>query len=118
MDVAAGSVRGVDVPREVVAPASAPPAALAPSPAETPHDSRRVPIGAWIGGGGALVATGVASVFGVLTLQSQSDFNQHPTQASSDDFYRDRAIANVAWGAAVVCLGTAIVMWVVAPSGT
>ncbi len=110
IELAPGAVRRVEAPSEPFAPASAPPAAVAPT-SEVPHAGRRVPTGAWIGAGASLVATGVAAVFGVMTLQARSDFDQNPTQGSLDAFYRDRAITNGAWGVAILGVATAIVLW-------
>jgi hypothetical protein len=35
----------------------------------------------------------------------------NPTQGSLDAFYRDRAITNGAWGAAILGVAAAIVLW-------
>jgi len=56
---------------------------------------------------------GVTSVFGVLTLNAQSEFNSNATLGTHTEFYRDRAITNVALGVAVAGLTAGLALWII-----
>jgi hypothetical protein len=73
--------------------------------------------GSWVAFGIAGASGAVAIVFGVMTLQAKSQYNDHPTPAGRDAFYRDKTITNVALAAAgaSAILGLALVRWRSAP---
>jgi hypothetical protein len=96
-----------------------------PAPAKLPSISKHqetdrtfhVPTASWICGGVSVAAVGVASVFGVLTLDAQNDFNANPTSTARDTFYRDRTITDVGWTVAAIGLVAGVVITVVANVG-
>ena len=98
--------RAVDEPAQ-------PPRLPPPPPAMGNGSGARVPALAWVSFGVSAAAVGVTSVFGVLTLNAQSKYNSNATEGSHTEFYRDRAITNVALGVAVAGLTAGLVLWVV-----
>jgi hypothetical protein len=82
-----------------------------PSPEPAPRTEPSLPLGFWIAGGTTVVATGVGSVFGILSLGSYADAeDQCPGHEDCEDGAmeaEDRAllqanVANVAFGTALV----------------
>jgi len=85
------------------------------SPAPAEPVSSWPPLGSWIGFGAGAVAGAGAAVFGVLTLNAQSDFDGKPTDASADRFERNRLVTNVLVGAAALGLVVGGAIWLLAP---
>ena len=93
----------------------------APSVEEPARDTSspagsRVPPIAWACFGGAAGSAALAGIFGAMTVGAKSGFDAAPTQASADEFYRDRLVTNVALGTAAVFVVTGLVLVLVAPS--
>jgi tetratricopeptide (TPR) repeat protein len=107
VDLRGGQTQNLEA-RVVLAPPT-------PAPTRLVHASGnaiRVPFATWLALGGTAAAASAAGVFGALTLNARNAFNANPTHATSDDFYRDRTLANVAWAVAGLGAVAAAVFWV------
>jgi hypothetical protein len=127
LDVAAGEERRVDLTAgPPQGQAAAPPPAPRPAPSvplsstvpavvpDGPHHP--VPTASWIAFG---VAAPVAVAYGVLaavTVQAKSNFDATPSDDTKNAFYRDRTLADVAFGVAAAALATGVVFWLVSPA--
>jgi hypothetical protein len=66
---------------------------------------------ALVAAGVAVVGTGAATVFGVLTLQNKSDYASHPTYANTDSGNNDAAYADGCMALAVAAGVTSLVLY-------
>jgi len=117
----------------IALPVAAPPHPNEPSDRS---DGPGVPVGTWIAGGTALVALGVAIVFGANALSQASEFDsivediqsrrrndpqiprlQAEGQAVADAQERNALIADISLGVAAVSATIAIVLWLTADEG-
>jgi len=103
-------------------PSPAPPAPPTPSP--PPPSASLAP---YIAGGLAVVAAGMGVAFGVLALDSKSDFEKSPTRSEASSGNDYAAYCDASFGAAVLAGATSVVLFlaqrdvhpdpVVAPAG-
>jgi hypothetical protein len=114
--IEAGQSATLDVtpPPSAAPPAARPAPAVAPGPEPAPERARpstSAPLAPWValGVAGACVAT--AGVFGALTVGARDDYNARPSDETSDVFYRDRTITNVALGGALLAGVVAVLAW-------
>jgi hypothetical protein len=118
VELAAGEAREVDLdatlPPPAPPPPSAPPEPRAPLARETPiapRPSTGPPLGSWIAFGAAGVGGGVATVFGVMTLDAKSTYEKNPTHATLDTFKSDRLATNIALGGAALAAAVGVAVW-------
>jgi hypothetical protein len=90
-----------------VAPALAP--APAPEPAAPTEPRSKLP--AFITGGLAIAAAGVGTVFGVMALNDQSNFNKNPTTQTADNGDTHALISDMAFGVAITFGVTSAVLF-------
>jgi serine/threonine-protein kinase len=135
--VAAGAKQRVSVPKLVpiaVAPAASSPAPVvaAPPPSSpsspppaAPEAERRVPTGAWIAGGVAVVGLGVTTVFGLKSRSAEADAAKacpDKTCADADaaskahDGVRAANVANVTGAVSLAAIGVFAYLMITAPS--
>jgi hypothetical protein len=87
-----------------------------PPPVETPPEEENesgysTSPAFWIFAGGAVAAGGVATVFGVMALNKQSEFEETPTREIYDDGRRNALIADISLGVAAASAITAGVIF-------
>jgi hypothetical protein len=120
IDVRAGEERTIELgsvpspaPAPPVAPAPPPPALapVVPPPPPADHPGRRVPVSAWVAFGIAAPASIAYAVSGVMTVQAKNAFDSGPSEDTKNAFYRDRTVADVAFGVAVAAVATGVVLW-------
>lgn len=119
IDVAFASKQTVTADLDPSPPAAAPipvsetappPAAPAEAPPPPPPEPRsKLP--AYITGGLAVVAAGVGTVFGVMTLGDKSDFDKNPTSSKADDGDTHALITDMAFGVALTFGVTSAVLF-------
>jgi hypothetical protein len=85
------------------------------SGAET-HGIKPPPVPSWIAFGVAGTAILVAGSFGAITLGAKSTFDDNPTQANADAFYRDRLTANIALAIGAAAAGAGLLYWAYGPN--
>jgi hypothetical protein len=88
--------------------AEAPPANPAPPP---PPPEPRSKIPAYVTGGLAIVAAGVGTVFGIITLSDKSDYNKNPTSSKADDGDTHALICDMSFGVALTFGVTSAVLF-------
>jgi hypothetical protein len=66
---------------------------------------------AFITGGLAIAAAGVGTVFGILALNDQSNFNKNPTTSTADNGDTHALIADMAFGVAITFGVTSAVLF-------
>jgi hypothetical protein len=69
-------------------------------------------VAAFVTAGIAVVGLGVGITFGVLALDTQTSFNQHPTVAGANMGNQEAVIADVGFGAAVIAGVTSVLLFV------
>jgi len=90
------------------APASdAPPPASPPPPPAEPRSK----IPAYVTGGLAVVAAGIGTVFGVMTLNDKSSYNSNPTSATADNGDTHALICDMSFGVALTFGVTSAVLF-------
>jgi hypothetical protein len=99
------------VPPPVVAvvpvPAPAPPP---PPPPPPPHEPRsKLP--AIVTGGLAVVAAGIGTAFGIVTLNDKSNFNKTPTESIAESGQNHALIADMSFGVAITLGVTSAVLF-------
>jgi hypothetical protein len=120
LDVAYASRTDVSLqlaPAAAPAPSSPPIVAEAPPPPPTtpapppppPEAHSRLP--AYITGGLAIVGAGIGTVFGVMALNDQSNFNKTPTSATADTGENHALICDMAFGVAITLGVTSAVLF-------
>jgi hypothetical protein len=112
--VAAGVTKEVDL---TPAPAAAPAPSTPKQPDKKVSGGSGPPAGVWIALGVAAVSGGVATVYGLRTVDARDRFNASPTVQTRDDFNSSRLMTNVFIGVAAVSAAVGVVMWIAAPSG-
>ena len=93
------------VAQEAPAP---PPPPIAPPP---PPPEPRSKLPAWITGGIAVVAAGVGTAFGIVTLNDHSSFNSNPTTSTADNGDTHALITDMAFGVALTFGVTSAVLF-------
>jgi hypothetical protein len=73
-----------------------------------PHPSR---VAAFIFGGVAIVGVGVGTAFGILALDTQSNYRAQPNSVALGTANQDSIVADVAFGAAVIAGVTSVVLF-------
>jgi hypothetical protein len=119
VDVAFASKQTVSADLDVQPPPAAPPPAPvaaeappAPPPAPPPPPPEpRSKLPAYITGGLAVVAAGVGTVFGVMTLNDKSDFNKNPTSSTADNGDTHALICDMSFGVALTFGVTSAVLF-------
>lgn len=129
--LAPGERRTIDLgpspsPSSLPSAPARPDAALSPAASSSPRDDERgaprspekggPPLASWIGFGIAGASLATSGVLGVWTLDRQSEFERHPTNANADAFESLRLGTNVALGVAAVAAITAGAVWLLTPS--
>jgi hypothetical protein len=117
VDVAYASTQAVSVsldPEPPAAPppppvAATPPPEAAPPPPPPPEPRSKVP--AYVTGGLAIVAAGVGTVFGIMTLSDKSDFDKNPTTQTADNGDTHALITDMAFGVALTFGVTSAVLF-------
>jgi hypothetical protein len=118
VDVAFASTQTVSAtldPEPAAAPpppvaATPPPEAPPPAPPPPPAEPRsKVP--AYVTGGLAIVAAGVGTVFGIMTLSDKSDFDKNPTTQTADNGDTHALITDMAFGVALTFGVTSAVLF-------
>ena len=85
-----------------------------PREATPPVDSGvSIPTATWVFFGVGAGAAAFVGVFGGLTLEAQTTFNEEPTWDNADAFYAFRTSTNVAIGVTGAALLTGAIIWVV-----
>lgn len=103
---------------DMMAPAAREPAPTPPPPTQPEkkaESSSGPPAATWISFGAAAVGGGLATFFGLRTLDAQTKFDQTPTVQTRDDFNSAKLMTNVFVGVAVVSAAVGVVLWVTAP---
>ena len=98
-------------PPPPVAVAAAPAPAPAPAAEPAPLAEPRSKVPAFITGGLAIAAAGVGTVFGVLALNDQSNFNKNPTTQTADNGDTHALISDMAFGVAITFGVTSAVLF-------
>lgn len=119
VDVAFASTQTVSVSLDPEPPPAAPPPPVAatpppeappPAPPPPPPEPRsKVP--AYVTGGLAIVAAGVGTVFGIMTLSDKSDFDKNPTTSTADNGDTHALITDMAFGVALTFGVTSAVLF-------
>ncbi|HEX8793342.1 MAG TPA: PEGA domain-containing protein [Polyangiaceae bacterium] len=119
VDVAFASTQTVSASLDPEPPAAAPPPPVAatpppeappPAPPPPPPEPRsKVP--AYVTGGLAIVAAGVGTVFGIMTLSDKSDFDKNPTTSTADNGDTHALITDMAFGVALTFGVTSAVLF-------
>jgi hypothetical protein len=119
VDVAYASTQTVSAsldPEPTAAPppppvaATPPPETPPPAPPPPPAEPRsKVP--AYVTGGLAIVAAGVGTVFGIMTLSDKSDFDKNPTTQTADNGDTHALITDMAFGVALTFGVTSAVLF-------
>ena len=65
----------------------------------------------WVAVGGAVAGAGVTTVFGIIALNKQAEFDKHPTRGLYDDGKQAALVSDVALGVAGACAITAGVLF-------
>jgi hypothetical protein len=81
--------------------ATPPPAPETPPPPPPPPPEPRSKVPAYVTGGLAIVAAGVGTVFGIMTLGDKSDFDKNPTTSTADNGDTHALITDMAFGIAL-----------------
>ena len=89
-------------------PAAEPPPPAAPPP---PPPEPRSQVPAYVTGGLAIVAAGVGTVFGVMTLSDKSDYDKNPTSSKADDGDTHALICDMSFGVALTFGVTSAVLF-------
>jgi hypothetical protein len=87
-----------------------------PGPLQPPRDETRAPALTWAAFGVSSAAVAVTAVFGILTINAQSDYDSSPSVSSQSAFYRDRTVTDIALSVAVAGAVTGVALWVLAPA--
>ena len=120
VDVAFASTQTVSASLDPEPPAAAPPPPVAatPPPPETPPPAPPPPppeprskVPAYVTGGLAIVAAGVGTVFGIMTLSDKSDFDKNPTTSTADNGDTHALITDMAFGVALTFGVTSAVLF-------
>jgi len=116
VDVVYASKQDIRVDLEAVTPpavAAPPPVAAAPPPAasDAPPAAPRSKVPAFVTGGIAVAAAGVATVFGIMALNDKNDFDSHPTSSKADDGENHALICDMALGVAITLGVTSTVLF-------
>lgn len=90
------------------APAAPPPPPPAPPP---PPPEPRSKLPAYITGGLAVVAAGVGTVFGIMTLNDKSSFDSNPTSSTADNGDTHALICDMSFGVALTFGVTSAVLF-------
>jgi len=96
------------VPPPPVPAAEPPPPSAAPPP---PPAEPRSKVPAYVTGGLAIVAAGVGTVFGVMTLSDKSDYDKNPTSSKADDGDTHALICDMSFGVALTFGVTSAVLF-------
>jgi hypothetical protein len=96
-------------PPPVVAVAPVPPPAPPPPP-PPPPPAPRSKLPAIITGGLAIVAAGVGTAFGIITLSDKSTFNKNPTESTAETGQNHALIADMSFGVAITLGVTSVVL--------
>jgi hypothetical protein len=107
--VGAGETKTLDARAERAAPGAPAPSVPASSGSSGP------PLATTIAFGLAGIGAAVGVIYGLQTLGARNDFDETPTRATRDGFYRSRLIANAGFALAGVAAAVAVVVWVLAP---
>jgi hypothetical protein len=107
-----------DLPTEAAPPPPPPPAPVAAAPPPPPPPAAAEPLAeprskvpAFVTGGLAIAAAGVGTVFGVLALNDQSNFNKTPTTSTADTGDTHALICDMAFGVAITFGVTSAVLF-------
>ena len=118
VDVAYASTQTVSVSLDPEPPAAPPPPPVAATPPETPPPPPPPPpaeprskVPAYVTGGLAIVAAGVGTVFGIMTLSDKSDFDKNPTTSTADNGDTHALITDMAFGVALTFGVTSAVLF-------
>jgi hypothetical protein len=102
----------VELPQVVAPPVVAvvpvPPPAPPPPPPPPPQPRSKLP--AIITGGLAIVAAGIGTAFGIITLNDKSTFNKDPTESEAETGQNHALIADMSFGVAITLGVTSIVL--------
>jgi hypothetical protein len=114
----------VDLPAEAPPPPPPPVAQEAPPPPPPvpppPPPEPRSKVPAWVTGGIAVVAAGVGTAFGIVTLNDKSSYNTNPTTSTADNGDTHALITDMAFGVAITFGVTSAVLFLTkdeAPGG-
>jgi hypothetical protein len=119
VEVAFASTQTVSATLDPEAPAAAPPPVAAtpppapetPPPPPPPPPEPRSKVPAYVTGGLAIVAAGVGTVFGIMTLSDKSDFDKNPTTSTADNGDTHALITDMAFGVALTFGVTSAVLF-------
>jgi hypothetical protein len=119
IDVAFASTQSVSAtldpqPTPALAPPPPAPAAEAPPPPAAPPPPPAEPrsmVPAYVTGGLAIVAAGVGTVFGVMTLNDKSSYNSNPTSQTADNGDTHALICDMSFGVALTFGVTSAVLF-------
>lgn len=119
VDVTFASTQTVSATLDAEPPAAAPPPVAAtpppqeapPPPPPPPPPEPRSKVPAYVTGGLAIVAAGVGTVFGIMTLSDKSDFDKNPTTQTADNGDTHALITDMAFGVALTFGVTSAVLF-------
>ena len=119
MDVAFASKQTVSADLDPQPPRRAsPPSAAAASPSlrlarrpPPPPPEPRSKVPAYVTGGLAIVAAGVGTVFGIMTLSDKSDYDKNPTTSTADNGDTHALICDMSFGVALTFGVTSAVLF-------
>ncbi len=96
----------------LVPPPPAPVTDTTPQPAAPPPPPEpRSKVPAYVTGGLAIVAAGVGTVFGIMTLSDKSDYDKNPTSSKADDGDTHALICDMSFGVALTFGVTSAVLF-------
>jgi hypothetical protein len=99
-------------PVAVIAPLpDAPPPAPPPDAPPPTSSGHTITTGVWVTGGLAVVAAGVGTTFGILTLNAKSSYDDHPTSSGADDGKHKALATDISFGAAIVLGVTSLALY-------
>jgi hypothetical protein len=109
-DVALQLVEGAPPPMVAVVPlAPSPPEPAAPPPPPPPAEPHsKLP--AIITGGLAIVAAGVGTAFGIVTLSDKSNFNKNHSESTAETGQNHALVADMSFGVAITLGVTSVVL--------
>jgi len=99
-------------PTPALVPPPPAPVAEAPQPAPPPPPPEpRSKVPAYVTGGLAIVAAGVGTVFGIMTLSDKSDYDKNPTSNTADNGDTHALICDMSFGVALTFGVTSAVLF-------
>ncbi|HVH45592.1 MAG TPA: hypothetical protein VM925_24730 [Labilithrix sp.] len=110
----AGELKELDMMNPSPPPPPEPPAPE-PPPEKKPATTSGPPAGAWIAFSIAAVTGGVATFYGLRTIDARDQFDAKPSIQTRDDFNSARLMTNVFVGVAAASAIVGVVLWIAAP---